>query len=64
LHKENKNLLKVALTNIVKLNSAADYNVTYKSDTIKLKKKNQTAIKPQQLTPSYSGSKIIRSKIQ
>ena len=59
---EEKKLLKVTLNNIVKLRSAADYNVTYKRDSAKRKKsKNKDSSKVR--TP-FGGSNTARSKFK
>lgn len=43
--KEDKPLLKVTLNNLVKLRSAADYNVKIKSEELKKKQKRKTSVK-------------------
>lgn len=59
---EDKKLLKVTLNNIVKLKSAADYNVTFRSESAKKKK-------PKKLTSSnvqtpFGESNKARSKFK
>lgn len=60
--KEEKKMLKITLNNIVKLKSAADYNVTFRSESAKKKKPKKLASSKVQ-TP-FGESNTARSNLK